>query len=87
MTGHPDQSADHPRAPSHGNVEGARASDTWADQLRFWPWIQDGHGTLYNQAFYDARRRLANRDGSAAPVLLSPFHDALTSLGEEHSNA
>lgn len=62
------------------------ASDTWADQLRFPPWIEDGDGTLFNQAFYDACRRLADRDEAAAP-LLSSFHLTANSPGEERNHA
>jgi hypothetical protein len=51
------------------------ASDTWADQLRAFPWIADeGGGVLYNQAFYDARRRLPDGDGAVAQVGSDPFH-------------
>jgi hypothetical protein len=49
------------------------ASDTWADHLRFVPWIEDGNGCLYNQAFYDAAARLANRGDRPASVLA--LHD------------
>lgn len=51
------------------------APDSWADQLIFPPWIEDGDGCLFNQAFQLCKfpgARLANRD-DAAPV---PFHHA-----------
>ena len=50
-------------------------SDKWADHLIFPPWIEDGQGVLYNQAFYDASRRLPDGDGAAPPVDF-PFHAA-----------
>jgi hypothetical protein len=51
------------------------ASDTWADQLIFPPWLHDSgrDGCLYNQAFYDAAARLANRGDRPASVLA--LHD------------
>lgn len=44
-------------------------SDTWADQLIFPPWIEDGHGVLFNEAFHDAGRDRSDSDRFA----LSPF--------------
>lgn len=47
----------------------------YADALRFPPWIEDGDGVAFNQAFQNARGGLANRDALAAPLLNVPFHN------------
>lgn len=67
--------------------EGNHASDTWADQLGFPPFIADEGGeVLYNQAFYDARRRLANRDAVSGAVALIPFHSSMASAEEARNH-
>jgi hypothetical protein len=51
------------------------ASDTWADHLRFVPWIEDGEGNLFNEAFQLSKnldRQFPDGAGFTAPV--DPFH-------------
>jgi hypothetical protein len=51
------------------------ASDTWADQLRFVPWIEDGEGVAFNEAFQLSKFGGRERPDALAPAQPLSFHE------------
>jgi hypothetical protein len=62
-------------------------SDTWADAIRFPPWIEDGEGTLFNRAFQLAHNAGAQSTDAlrfAPPV--DPFFHANPDTAEAQAD-